>query len=30
LLQQHNTEWRGFVHSLGPDSFVKNWVASIS
>jgi 7-cyano-7-deazaguanine synthase in queuosine biosynthesis len=30
LLQRHHTEWRGFVRSLGPDSFVRNWVASVS
>lgn len=25
LLTQHETEWKDFVHSLGPDSFVANW-----
>ncbi len=30
LLKQHEREWRGFVHSLGPKSFVRNWVASVS
>lgn len=30
LLKQHEKEWRGFVHSLGPKSFVRNWVASVS
>jgi 7-cyano-7-deazaguanine synthase in queuosine biosynthesis len=30
LLEQHQKEWRGFVHSLGRNSFVSNWVASVS
>lgn len=30
LLDQHHKEWRGFVRSLGSNSFVSNWVASIS
>jgi 7-cyano-7-deazaguanine synthase in queuosine biosynthesis len=30
LLRQHEMEWRGFVHSLGPRSFVRKWVASVS
>ena len=25
LLKQHEGEWKGFVHSLGPDSFVAQW-----
>jgi hypothetical protein len=27
LLAQHALEWKGFVHSLGPDSFVTRWAA---
>jgi hypothetical protein len=30
LLAQHQREWRGFVQSLGPHSFVANWVSSVS
>lgn len=30
LLKQHQREWREFVHSLGPKSFVRNWVGSVS
>lgn len=30
LLEQHQKEWRGFVQSLGRNSFVSNWVASVS
>jgi hypothetical protein len=25
LLSQHETEWKGFVHSLGKDSFLAKW-----
>jgi hypothetical protein len=25
LLTQHETEWKSFMHSLGPDSFVADW-----
>jgi 7-cyano-7-deazaguanine synthase in queuosine biosynthesis len=25
LLTQHETEWKDFMHSLGPNSFVANW-----
>ena len=25
LLKQHEEEWRGFIHSLGPNSFVAQW-----
>lgn len=25
LLTQHETEWKDFMHSLGPKSFVANW-----
>lgn len=25
LLRQHETEWKEFMHSLGPNSFVANW-----
>jgi hypothetical protein len=25
LLTQHETEWRAFMNSLGPNSFVANW-----
>jgi hypothetical protein len=25
LLAQHETEWKGFMQSLGPNSFVANW-----
>jgi hypothetical protein len=25
LLVQHETEWKGFMHSLGPSSFLANW-----
>ncbi|MEA2823439.1 MAG: hypothetical protein QOJ86_5443 [Bradyrhizobium sp.] len=28
LLSKHEAEWRGFVHSLGSKSFIRNWVAS--
>ncbi|MCM0609862.1 MAG: 7-cyano-7-deazaguanine synthase [Ideonella sp. WA131b] len=27
LLNQHESEWMDFLDSLGPDSFVANWVA---
>jgi 7-cyano-7-deazaguanine synthase in queuosine biosynthesis len=30
LLTQHQTEWRGFVKSLGQKSFVANWTSSTS
>lgn len=26
LLEQHADEWRAYLHSLGPTSFVKHWV----
>lgn len=28
MLQQHETEWKNFVSSLGPNSFVRRWAAS--
>jgi hypothetical protein len=28
LLSKHETEWGGFVRSLGDKSFIRNWVAS--
>jgi hypothetical protein len=28
LLSKHESEWQGFVSSLGDKSFVRNWVAS--
>ena len=27
MLRQHEDEWRGFVDSLGPHSFVAQWIA---
>ena len=27
MLMQHETEWKSFIESLGPDSFVTNWAA---
>jgi 7-cyano-7-deazaguanine synthase in queuosine biosynthesis len=30
LLNQHALEWKSFVRSLGPQSFVGKWVSSIS
>ena len=25
LLERHEGEWKSFIHSLGPNSFVANW-----
>jgi 7-cyano-7-deazaguanine synthase in queuosine biosynthesis len=30
LLAQHEKEWTGFLHSLGPDSFVRKWATTTS
>ncbi len=29
LIDQHAKEWRAFVSSLGPNSFVRNWAAEV-
>lgn len=29
LLRRHRDEWRAFVKSLGPDSFVRQWTVSV-
>jgi hypothetical protein len=29
LLTQHETEWKAFVHSLGPRSFVTAWASQV-
>lgn len=30
LLNQHAQEWRSFIRSLGPQSFISKWVSSVS
>lgn len=30
LLRRHRDEWHAFVESLGPHSFIRQWVASVS
>jgi hypothetical protein len=28
MLNQHEREWKNFIASLGPNSFIANWTAS--
>jgi 7-cyano-7-deazaguanine synthase in queuosine biosynthesis len=30
LLRRHRDEWRAFVGSLGPDSFIRQWAVNVS
>lgn len=30
LLRRHRDEWHGFMKSLGPDTFIRQWAASVS